>query len=322
MKNVIISNLNNNFFEYLNIEVVDKKEGIFTVDEIINMYANYVYDRLIIDISCIKDYANIKEIAKLATNLDSSKIILILNDDKKVMNVEYINALINMGIYNFTKNKNVLLDLIKLPNSFNEVSYLLNNKDMFSDKVFIDEKLETVINEEVEIHDVKPKIIGFKKATSEAGATTLIYLMHSYLSTKTDVISVEVDKNDFSIYKKDNMIKCSNDELNNVINSNNDKKIMLIDLNKSNNYEICDEIIYLIEVSKIKLGKLLFSNINGLEELKDKKVILNKSILTEDLISTFEKNSGIKMMYKVPPLNDYYINNYEIEKLCEYLNLN
>ena len=59
---------------------------------------------MILDITAIKDYKNIKNIQKLSISLDMNKIILLLDDSAESTSTEYLSKLISMGIYNFTKN--------------------------------------------------------------------------------------------------------------------------------------------------------------------------------------------------------------------------
>jgi len=46
-----------------------------------------------------------------------------------------------------------------------------------------------------------------------------------------------------------------------------------------------------------------------LQKLKDKKVMLNKSLLTNKDVLDLQKESGLKFFYNMPPLNDRKRNN-------------
>lgn len=163
-------------------------------------------------------------------------------------------------------------------------------------------------------------VIGFKGITIHAGCTSLIYMLHKMLiNMKKDVISIEVGKNDFRLFRDSKMISVNEDELENVIN-NSKESIILVDLNDYTNFSICNEVLYLVEPSTIKLNGLMATNRYVFRELKDKKVLLNKSLLSPNDIQTLESEAGIKFFDIIEPLNDRLFND-SIAKLLELLNL-
>ena len=62
--------------------------------------------------------------------------------------------------------------------------------------------------------------------------------------------------------------------------------------------------IYLIEPGLIKLNKLIRKDRKAFEKLKDKKVLLNRSVLNEQDIKDFEYESRSKVYFNVPYLDD------------------
>ena len=64
--NVIISNKNEALLENLGIDVIKEMHGEFSVDEIIATFQNFFYQRMILDITAIKDYTNITNLQKLS----------------------------------------------------------------------------------------------------------------------------------------------------------------------------------------------------------------------------------------------------------------
>ena len=60
--NVIISNNADEVLSSLNIDVIKKIHGEFSVEEIISMFENFFYDKMILDITAIKDYTDLKNI--------------------------------------------------------------------------------------------------------------------------------------------------------------------------------------------------------------------------------------------------------------------
>ena len=73
------------------------------------------------------------------------------------------------------------------------------------------------------------------------------------------------------------MFSISEDELESKIESFENANVILIDLNSSKAANLCDEVIYLLEPSTIKLNKLIRKDRNVFERLKGKKIILNKA---------------------------------------------
>ena len=108
--------------------------------------------------------------------------------------------------------------------------------------------------------------------------------------------------------------------LGNIIVKNNNQEVILVDVNGSSNAEsLCDEVLYLIEPSTIKLNKMMLSGSKVLNDLVDKKVILNKSLLSESDVKDFESESGLKIAFNMPPLNDHENNIVSINKLLRQL---
>ena len=102
--NVIISNKYEPMLQTLEIDVIKRLNGTFTADEIIEQFQNFFFQRMILDITAIKDYKDITNLQKLSISLDMDKIILLIDDDEASSSPDYLSKLISMGIYNFTKN--------------------------------------------------------------------------------------------------------------------------------------------------------------------------------------------------------------------------
>ena len=102
--NVIVSNKYQSMLENLGIDVIKNLNGEYDVDEIISTFQNFFYQRMILDITALKDYRDIKTLQKLSISLDMDKIILLLDDSPESSSPAYLSKLISMGIYNFTRN--------------------------------------------------------------------------------------------------------------------------------------------------------------------------------------------------------------------------
>ncbi len=163
-------------------------------------------------------------------------------------------------------------------------------------------------------------VIGVTGVTIHAGCTTLIYMLHKMLvNMKKNVLSIEVGKNDFRLFRDNKMISVDENELENVINNSTDE-IILVDLNNYNNYNIFNDVLYLVEPSTIKLNGLMATNRNVFKELKDKKILLNKSLLSQNDIKILESEAGVMFFDVIEPLNDRIFND-SIAKLINRLEI-
>lgn len=289
--NVIISNKNKEILSNLNVDVSKRLDGEYTADEIIQTFSNYYYNKMFLDITAINDYQNLGNLQKLAIGLNKDKMILLLNDDPIVNSGSYISKLISMGFYNFTTDINGLNYLYSNPNSYEDVAHL---HQISGNVTQIDEKIITK----------QSRILGIKNVTDGAGASSLIYMMKKQLSQKYFVVAIEVDKKDFMFFQDQNMISTTSNNLGNEIIKYKDADVILVDLNNSKVGDICNDVLYLIEPSTVKLNKMILTNRNVFNELNGNKIILNKSLLDSKDISDFEFECGTKVYYNLPPLDD------------------
>ena len=102
--NVIISNKYQTLLGTLNIDVIKSINGEFSVQDLINQFSNFYYNKMIIDITAIKNYENVNTMRELSMNFDMSKVIVLLDDSSIVNSSMYLSQLVSVGIYNFTRN--------------------------------------------------------------------------------------------------------------------------------------------------------------------------------------------------------------------------
>lgn len=319
--NVIVSNKKQQMLQSLNIEIIKELNGEFEVDDLVNNFRNFFFQRMILDITALKDYKDIKTIQKLSVSLDMNKIILVLDENSNTVSPEYMSQLISLGIYNFTTTLEGIMYLYNSPNSYRDVAHLH----------MIDMPVQTEKKEEVKTNtvyvdryvEVEPtikgcKVIGIKNVTKQSGATTFTYMMKKALKKAYSVVAIEVEKSDFRFFNDHELLSATNSSIGNIVNKNKDKDVILIDVNGSENaIGLCDEIIYLLEPSMVKLNRLMVVNPRLLAEIKDKKVLLNQSLLTNKDVSEFESESRLKIFYNMPPLDERKDN---IEELNQFLN--
>ncbi len=275
------------------------RNGEFTPEEIIAEFQNYFYQRMILDITAIKDYNDITNLQKLSISLDMDKVILVLDGDQTIT-PEYLSKLVSMGIYNFTQDIAGILYLYKNPNSYRDVAqyHQLNTTPVEEPKVIVQTNPSYSM-------PIAKKIIGVKNITKQSGATSLIYMMKRQLEKNYSVVAIEVDKKDFVYFREKNMVSATSMNIGSEIQKYNDFDIILLDVDNSPNAEgLANEMIYLIEPSVIKLNKLTIMDPNIFNRYKNKKVILNQSMLTNKDVLDFEYETRIKMFFNMPPLNE------------------
>ena len=286
--NVIVSNKYQSLLSSLNIDVIKSINGEFTVDELVSQFQSFYFNKMIIDITVMQN---------LSVNFDMSKVILLLDDSEKVNSPVYISQLISMGIYNFTGDINTVKYLIDNPNQYKDVANY-HNISGFKKPVLNERSVDNTRGK------MGQKIIGFKNITEHAGATTLIYLLKLHLEKVYNVKAVEIDKNDFIYFNDNTLESVSSLGFNDFLSNNSHYDIILVDLNDGNVSEYCHDIIYLIEPGLIKLNKLIREDNAIFTKLNEKKIVLNRSVLDTKDVQDFEKESGSKVFFNMPYLDD------------------
>ena len=290
--NVIVANEKSSVLSNLDIDVIKSVTGEYEADELVAMFKDFFYDKMILDVTSIKNFRNLETIQKLAIGLGESKLILVLTDDV-CSSANYLSSIISMGIYNFTNNVNAIKQLIERPNSYKDVA-----------KIQQLSTLSTEVSNRVNSSGIK--VLGIKNITDHAGATTLIYMLKKELSTIYGelVYAVEINKNDFFSFNEKNMISTNDREVEMKIREIANAKIILIDLNDNKDESFCDDVLYLIEPSSIMLNKLIRKNRKIFDKLNGKKIILNKSLLNNKDITEFEYEANSKVFFNLPPLDE------------------
>jgi len=309
--NVIISNKNQSLLENLGIDVIKEMNGEFDVDEIIATFQNFFYQRMILDITAIKDYKNIENLQKLSISLSMDKVILLLDGSEETSNPIFLSKLVSMGIYNFTKNVEGIQYLYNTPNSYRDVAQFQDLAVQVGQPAApqpVVPIIQQPIAPPVEQQYYEPqvtRVIGLKNVTKQSGASSLAYMMKKELSKHYKVIALEVDKSDFSYFKDPDMLSIITNDVGSIIKKNDDKDVIIVDINNSIVAEgFCEEVLYLIEPSIIKLEKLMILNATAMQGLQDKKVVLNQSLLTDSEVAEFEFESKLKVFYNLAPLNE------------------
>ena len=296
--NVIIANKYQSMLQGLDIDVIKTLYGEYEAEEIISQFKNFYFQRMILDITAIKNHTDITTLQKLSIALDMDKVILLLDDSPQSTSPAYLSQLISMGIYNFTKDLEGIMYLYNNPNEYRDVAHIHQLSSILPTNNYEE-------NEYSSEESTSQRILGIKNLAKQSGATTLTYLLKKQLSKKYKVAAVEVNKRDFMFLNDKQLVSTVNSALNGVISKNSDKDVILVDINDSKDAEkICTDIIYLLEPSMIKLNRMLFTDRGFIEKNKSNKVVLNQSLLSSKDVSDFEYESGLRVFYNVPPLNE------------------
>ena len=290
----------------IDANVIKTLNGEFTKADLDKELANLYFGKVIIDITAIKDYNNFSSLFDFLSYFEREKIIILLDENTSK---ECISKLVQSGYYNFTKNVGGINYLASYPNTLKDVEKYIISNEFNPLNNNINDKVAKESSSKVKNHIV----IGIQNLTPHAGATTLMYMMIKVLKSKYTVEGIELAHQDYIYFRDSNItVAVTLEELNQKLKSLKDKDVIIVDLNGLNGYEICDDILYLIEPGIINLNKLLKNNKVNLSE---GKIILNRSSINDNSIPSFEDETKIKVFANLPNLNERANNIEEINEL-------
>ncbi len=277
--NIVIENLNSNIINGISIATIKRLSGVYDVGTLFNEISSLTYEKAIIDITAINNYTDINTLKSLISFIKSDKLILVICKDN--VSDEYLKSIIEIGIYNIAYTSEHIVELYSSPNNYEDAIILINKSTKTT------------------------KIIGFKNITKHAGSTTLIYILKKHLDKYRKVLALEINKLDFNFFYNKEMISIQDNAVDMTLEKYGNQDIILIDLNNSKNaIKYCDEIIYLVEPTMIRINESMMIDPTIFNSLRDKKVILNKCPLSGDEIKEFQGESHIKPYYILPMLNE------------------
>lgn len=298
--NVIVANKYKEQLGALNIEIIKTVDGPISADQLVDMFQNFFFNKMILDLTAIEDYNDLKNVQKLSISLDMNKVIVLLPQEASFTSNSYLSKLIAMGIYNFTASIDGIMYLYNSPNSYRDVAQYHQLGDTTVGGGPING------NFSAEGSSMRQRIIGIKNITPHSGATTLTYMMYKQLSGAYDVIALETDKRDFAFYNDKNMKSISGNEINKAIVDNSSKDVILIDINNNQMAEnACSQVLYLIEPSVLKINKVLSTRPNLGQEMRGKNIILNQCLIEDKDLKVFEYETKIHIAGFLPPLDDH-----------------
>lgn len=291
--NVVVANKYKEQIKSLGIEITGILEGEYTAEYIAETYSNYYYDKLILDVTSIRDYANTEtlfiSLKKIFTFLDPNKSIVLLDSIPQLNNSVFYSKLVQLQIYNFTSDLNEVKNLLVTPKTYADVSNY--------------GELESTIHTSTDISS-KIRVIGVKNVTEHAGATTLIYMMYQELSKVYKVKCIEIDKQDFKYFYNEDMVSIAKEQLVDQFLIDQGISVMLVDLNDFNDDVYVKEKIYILEPSVLKLNKLMDKDKGVLTRLANEKIILNRTNISLESAKQFQDESKLKVFDIIRNLNE------------------
>lgn len=272
--NIVTANENKSIIDRLDIDIIKRIDGQYELRELLSKFVNLYFNKMIIDITSIENYQDIEVIKQLGKALDPSRIILLLNDNPVVNSSLYMSNLIGAGFYNFTRNFEGIKFLYSNPNNYDNVKHLvLSDEQVKNETILAEQRAKAMEYRE----EATKKIVGLANLTTHAGATSLTNMMVRQLnSAGIKAIGIEMFRQDLIFYHDDNLMSCMNkSDLERTLKDHADANAVIIDLNDfgyADDY--CDEVLYLVEPSYVKLTKLLKKDKNTFIERKEEKLFL------------------------------------------------
>lgn len=304
--NLAIVNENINVFNSLTIDIIKVLHGVYDVDDLKNELVNFYFNKVIIDITAVKNYFLSSDLFEVLNYLGKDKVILLLNGSELCNSNNFLSELVKNGYYNFTNNAQGVSFLVSRPNTYDDVKKYLK-VDTFTS--VLTQKVED--NKEdadrLKINTEKQTIIGVQDLSSSAGATTLVQQMVKQLALNYNVKGIEINGRDSIYFRNENIISCIDYlEAKIMIQGKlKNTKVIILDLNYFKDKDnLCDEIIYLLEPGIIRLSKFVKETPNLTELLEGKKIVLNRSALKDEEINFFEQETGINVFFNLVNFDD------------------
>jgi len=313
--NIVISNDRQNELINFNVDVVKNIVGTYEASDIIEMFGNFIFDYMILDVTALNHYDDYKTFQKLVSGISPDKLILWLPEGSNLCTPNFLARLISYGIYNFTTNFNGVVYLINKPNTFKEVENIVKLSNIEEQ-----DRADKQKNANEQTNGKLQRIIGFRNVTPSAGASTLIYMLRKEIAGvygQESALAIEINKGDFVFFYDKRMISVRQADLRLNLQKFSTVKYIFIDLNDYPDDAICDEVIYLVEPSTLKLNKMIRTNREIFQSISSNKVVLNQSLLTSEDIFDFETESNIKVFFNIPPLDERKKNSILIEFLTK-----
>ena len=298
--NLVIVNENTIVVNALTIDIIKVLNGVYDVNSVEKELVNFYFNKVIIDITAIKNYFSSFDLFEFLNYFGKDKVILLLNDSAYCNSKEFLTKLINNGYYNFTSNSQGVSFLVNRSNTYEDV------KKYIQTTTFTSELNSSIGSTNIQTRTNTIKIIGIKNLSEGAGSTTLMQQMVKQLAFNYKVKGIELNGFDAMYFRRPDIIFCNDyTEAKTKIQGLKGIDAIIIDLNEfEDKNKICTDIIYLLEPGIIRISKFI-KNINKYkDELNDMKIVLNRSALKDEEINYFEKETGLNIYYNLTNFDD------------------
>ena len=298
--NLVIVNENTRVVNSLTIDIIKVLNGVYDVNSVEKELVNFYFNKVIIDITAIKNYFSSFDLFEFLNYFGKDKVILLLNDSAYCNSKEFLTQLINNGYYNFTSNSQGVSFLVNRSNTYEDV------KKYIQTTTFTSELNSSIGSTNIQTRTNNIKIIGIKNLSEGAGSTTLMQQMVKQLAFNYKVKGIELNGFDAMYFRRPDIIFCNDyTEAKTKIQWLKGIDVIIIDLNEfEDKNKICTDIIYLLEPGIIRISKFI-KNINKYkDELNDMKIVLNRSALKDEEINYFEQETGLNIYYNLTNFDD------------------
>ncbi len=127
--NILVSNKYRNYLISYDYNLIKEITGEYDSKDLISLISTIQYNKLIIDLTAIKGYTDLKNIRELINNVESSRIILLLSNEVITTSKYYLSNLINMGIYNFTLAPGEIVYLLQYPRTYKQAKEMVSKSN-------------------------------------------------------------------------------------------------------------------------------------------------------------------------------------------------
>ena len=312
---IIIKNENSRIINNLTVNVSKTLVGDFTREDLNRELSFINYDKAIVDITSIRNYYDDNYLYSFLQFFRSpSDVILLLNDGFVANSKHFLSKLIEKGYYNFATTDNAVNRLLEKNNTIEDVRNYMEGYDFL--------KTDSIVSgiEKSDKFETDKLIIGIENGLPHAGATTLMYMLVKEISKLKNVKGVEMLKNDSAFFNDDRIISCeSKIQFENIVKTLKDIDVYVVDLNGTDVKEICNKVIYLIEPGTTKINKVVKGNRENYEKLKTVDIVLNRSNIKDEELSSLQYETKFKIVGNIPNLNERLDSNESLDKLVNYL---
>ena len=130
--NIAIKNENINVMNFLDVEIIKTLDGSFTKEDLEKELINFYYNKVILDITAIKNYYDQDTLFNFLSYWEPSRIILVLNNTEFCNNPAFLKKLVEKGYYNFSKNASGISFLVNKPNTLEDVKKYLEGETLYN----------------------------------------------------------------------------------------------------------------------------------------------------------------------------------------------